>query len=364
MPFIHVIIPCYNVEKYLEQAVYSVLNQPCKEIDIVLVDDGSPGRTPQLCDELAAKEPRVHVVHKKNGGVSNARNSGIEFVLDHLLHGEREFIAFLDGDDIWMPGVINDVLAEHLRTDWNEDVISFAGVLGNNQLNRFSQKLSVPDRAAADARQMMWDGQLVTFSSKLYSVDVFRKWNIRFQSGLKYSEDRIFALQFYFLADKARFVNKTLHVYRKNQTGAMMAQHKLSAADYYLPIIDGWLKCDDFLNALSCRTNAAATMGQSLAAIYLVDMVAEQMKKWGSFRKIMDALRSHPHYPAAESGALVRHNQREYSKNRLLFEHPLKFRMKYRLIGAAEWILGKLLSVPAIAALWDKRRYPFTEIPD
>ena len=361
---VHVIIPCYNVEKYLEQAVYSVLNQPCKEIDIVLVDDGSPGRTPQLCDALAAKEPRVHVVHKKNGGVSNARNSGIKFVLDHLLHGEREFIAFLDGDDVWVPFALDNAVAEHLRTDWNEDVIGFSGVLGNDSLTRYSGKLSTLEAEGINARDAMWDAQCVHISSKLYSVDVFRKWNIRFQSGLKYSEDRIFALQFYFLADKARFVNKTLHVYRKNQTGAMMAQHRLSAADYYLPIIDGWLKCDDFLNALSCRTNAVATMGQSLAAIYLVDMVAEQMKKWGSFRKIMDALRSHPHYPAAESGALVRHNQREYSKNRLLFEHPLKFRMKYRLIGAAEWILRKLLSVPAIVALWDKRRYPFTEIPD
>ena len=364
MAIIHVIIPCYNVEKYLEQAVYSVLNQPCKEIDIVLVDDGSPGRTPQLCDALAAKEPRVHVVHKKNGGVSNARNSGIKFVLDHLLHGEREFIAFLDGDDVWVPFALDNAVAEHLRTDWNEDVIGFSGVLGNDSLTRYSGKLSTLEAEGINARDAMWDAQCVHISSKLYSVDVFRKWNIRFQSGLKYSEDRIFALQFYFLADKARFVNKTLHVYRKNQTGAMMAQHRLSAADYYLPIIDGWLKCDDFLNALSCRTNAVATMGQSLAAIYLVDMVAEQMKKWGSFRKIMDALRSHPHYPAAESGALVRHNQREYSKNRLLFEHPLKFRMKYRLIGAAEWILRKLLSVPAIVALWDKRRYPFTEIPD
>ena len=81
MPFIHVIIPCYNVEKYLEQAVYSVLIQPCRELDVILVDDGSPGRTPQLCDEIAAKEDRVHVIHKPNGGVSSARNVGIDHVL-------------------------------------------------------------------------------------------------------------------------------------------------------------------------------------------------------------------------------------------------------------------------------------------
>ena len=364
MPFIHVIIPCYNVDKYLEQAVYSVLNQPYKNIDIVLVDDGSPGRTPQLCDELAAKEPRVHVIHKENGGLSDARNAGIEYALANLLHGGREFIGFLDGDDIWAPGVLNEKVAEHLRTDWNEDVIGFTGVLGNNSLTRYSGKLSQLEKSGVSAREMMWASCAVTVAAKLYSVHVFQKWNVRFQYKQLYTEDKIFLIQFYFLADTARFVNKTLHVYRKNRTGIMGSLQKLTAAGHYLPIVEGWLKCDEFLNELTDRTHTVAQMGQTLAAIYLVEMVAVQMKKWGSFQEIMEIFRSHPHYPATESGELVKPNDREYAVNRMLFEHPLKFRLKYRLIGAVEWVLWKLLAIPAVAALWEKKRYPFTQIPN
>lgn len=363
MALIHVVIPCYNVAKYLEQAVYSVLTQPCKEIDIVLVDDGSPGETPQLCDALAEKEARVHVIHKANSGVSDARNAGIEYVLTNLRHGEREFIAFLDGDDVWVPNVIDDEVAENLLHDWNEDVIGFAGVLGNNSLTRYSAKSSESEKAGADARSMMWNAQNIHFGAKLYAIEMFQKWNIRFRSRQKYSEDRVFSLQFYFLADTARFVNKTLHIYRKNRVGAMGALQKISAADYYLPIIDEWLQCDEFLNSLVCQTHCTSTAGQRLAAIYLVEMVAEQTKKWASFKEIVKIFQEHPHYQAAESGALVRSNAREYAVNRLLFEQPRRFRMKYRLIGAIEWILWRLLSIPFVAKLWECKRYPFTEIP-
>lgn len=360
---INVIIPCYNVEKYLEQTVYSVLNQPCKEINVILVDDGSPGGTPQLCDELAAREERVHVIHTANHGVSDARNTGIEYVLENMPHRGRDFIAFLDGDDIWAPGVIDDEVAEHLDTDWTEDVIGFAGVLANDSLTRYSVKLSTLDAEGICARDAIWDAQLVHFGSKLYSLDVFRKWNIRFQSGQKYSEDRMFCLQFYFLAETARFVNKTLHVYRKNRAGAMGTIRKMTAQGYYLPIVDGWLKSDAFLNGLSDCIHTTVQMGQELASIYLVEMVAEQMKRWGSFREIMEVLQSHPHYPAVESGELVRSIPRKYAINRMLFEHPMRFRMKYRLIGAAEWVMWKLLAVPVVDMLWKKKRYPFTDIP-
>lgn len=117
MPIIHVIIPCYNVEKYPEQAVRSVLDQPCTDIDIVLIDDGSPGETPQHCDRLAENESRIHVVHKQNGGLSDARNAGIEYALSHLVKNEREFLGFLDGDDAWCPGVIDHELVQHLQFD-------------------------------------------------------------------------------------------------------------------------------------------------------------------------------------------------------------------------------------------------------
>ena len=361
---IHVIIPCYNVEKYLEQAVYSVLHQPYKEIDVVLVDDGSPGATPQLCDEIAARESRVHVVHKKNGGLSDARNAGIEYALNHLVQGERELLAFLDGDDIWAPGVLDEEVVNHLQADWTEDVISFSGVLANNTLDRFSTKTATLECGNVDARSMMWQSQSSHLGAKLFRVEMFQKWGVRFQYKQLYTEDRIFLIQFYFLAATARFINKTLHIYRKNRVGIMGSLQKLSAADHYLPIVDGWLKCDLFLNNLSERTQANAMMGQTLAVTYLVEMVAEHIEKGGKLKDILEILKKHPHYPAVESGELVRSSSKVYSMNRLLFKYPGVFVAKYRLIGLMKSAAMKLLSILFVANLYEKHRYPFTEIPE
>ena len=74
-PLISVIVPIYNVEKYLARCVDSIVNQTYKNLEIILVDDGSPDRCPQMCDDYAEKDSRIKVVHKKNGGLSDARNS-------------------------------------------------------------------------------------------------------------------------------------------------------------------------------------------------------------------------------------------------------------------------------------------------
>lgn len=91
---ISVIVPVYKVEKYLHKCVDSIINQTYKNLEIILVDDGSPDNCPQICDEYAKKDSRVKVVHKQNGGVSSARNVGLE-------NATGEFIAFVDSDD-WL----------------------------------------------------------------------------------------------------------------------------------------------------------------------------------------------------------------------------------------------------------------------
>jgi len=93
-PKISVIVPVYNVEKYLRECVDSVLAQTFKDFELILVDDGSPDNSGKICDEYAAKDSRVRVFHKANGGVSSARNFGIK-------ESRADYIAFLDSDDWW-----------------------------------------------------------------------------------------------------------------------------------------------------------------------------------------------------------------------------------------------------------------------
>ena len=92
MELVSIIVPVYNVEKYLYRCIKSVLNQSYKNIEVILVDDGSPDRCPQICDELADKYKIVKVIHKKNGGLSSARNAGLDMC-------SGKYISFIDSDD-------------------------------------------------------------------------------------------------------------------------------------------------------------------------------------------------------------------------------------------------------------------------
>lgn len=93
-PKVSVIVPIYNVERYLERCVNSLLNQTLRNIEIILVDDGSPDGCPAMCDKFASMDNRVHVIHKENGGLSSARNEGLKYVT-------AEYYMFVDSDD-WL----------------------------------------------------------------------------------------------------------------------------------------------------------------------------------------------------------------------------------------------------------------------
>ena len=89
---VSVVLPIYNVEKYLSRCLESVVNQSYRKLEIILVDDESPDKCPEICDKWAAKDSRIKVIHKKNGGLGHARNTGIE-------NATGEYICFVDSDD-------------------------------------------------------------------------------------------------------------------------------------------------------------------------------------------------------------------------------------------------------------------------
>lgn len=91
-PLVSVIIPVYNVENYLNRCVESVVNQTYRNLEIILVDDGSPDKCPQMCDKWAEKDNRIRVIHKENGGLSSARNAGLDMC-------RGEYVSFVDSDD-------------------------------------------------------------------------------------------------------------------------------------------------------------------------------------------------------------------------------------------------------------------------
>ena len=97
-PLISVIVPVYKVEKYLDRCVQSIVDQTCRNLEIILVDDGSPDHCGSLCDAWAQKDPRIKVIHKENGGLSDARNAGMAIAAG-------EYIGFVDSDDYIAPAM-------------------------------------------------------------------------------------------------------------------------------------------------------------------------------------------------------------------------------------------------------------------
>lgn len=112
-----IIIPVYKVEPFLRKCIESVLSQKCQDFELILVDDGSPDNCPKLCDDFAEQHLNIKVIHKVNGGLSSARNAGLD-------NAKGEYIIFLDSDDYWCDESLLSDLSERIDK-WNEDAILF-----------------------------------------------------------------------------------------------------------------------------------------------------------------------------------------------------------------------------------------------
>ena len=112
-----IIIPVYNVERYLNKCIESVVKQTYKNFEIILVDDGSPDSCPRICDEWAKKDDRIVVIHKGNGGLSSARNAGIK-------RAKGQYIGFIDSDDYWTESNFLEKIKD-IVTENSVDVILF-----------------------------------------------------------------------------------------------------------------------------------------------------------------------------------------------------------------------------------------------
>lgn len=294
MASIYVIIPCYNARKYLEQAVDSVLTQPSKNIDIVLVDDGSTDGTEVLCDQLSARHERVTVIHKENGGVSSARNAGIEYTLSKVSSGGT-FVAFLDADDAWVPGFLNDSVEELLNSGY--DLIGFQSCNCNQNLRRNESLRQMRHTGYLHGGAAnVWSHSTQHFGAMFYSVALLHKYCVRFQAGLKYSEDKKFSMQCLYLADAIYLENRIMYLYRRISTSAVSTRKY--GIPYYIPIVDAYLELDMAMEKWATGQRGTLYTGRHCANVYLMDMIDEHFQQWRRKRNIDHLLETHPEYVA------------------------------------------------------------------
>lgn len=151
---ISVIVPVYNVDRFLDRCLISITGQTFKDLEIILVDDGSPDNSPQMCEEWAKKDNRIRVIHKENGGLGFARNSGMEIATG-------EFIAFVDSDDYIEFDMYEKLYQEAEESDSDIVYSGFNYIASNGQKTVFTEneKTCVLGRATTSARVCLrYDG--------------------------------------------------------------------------------------------------------------------------------------------------------------------------------------------------------------
>lgn len=205
MPKISVIVPIYNVESYLHRCVDSILAQTYQDFEIILIDDGSPDGCPQICDEYAAKDNRIHVIHQKNGGLSAARNSGIDWV---FTNSDSDWLTFIDSDDWVFPEYLEYLFR---AASENSTEISACDTFFAKEENfvRNSDGYSAEVLEPEDY-WVKFGGYCSVAWEKLYKKELFE--SVRFPVGTIH-EDEFTTHKIVFQTDKIAVVPNRLYVY-------------------------------------------------------------------------------------------------------------------------------------------------------
>ena len=216
MPQISVIVPVYNVEKYIDRCVQSILGQTYSDFELILVDDGSPDNAPAMCDEWAAKDSRIRVIHKENGGLSSARNAGMEIA-------EGKYFHFVDSDDVIHPDCLR-ILMTCIQNTGAE--------IAMGRFTRFHEE------TVEENRFEPWNGKYVT-RTNLETLDLLfvhsenlpalvsacgTMWHRRLFDDIRFPIGRLFEDEFttyklYYESNIVAFVDTVLYFYYENTNG-------------------------------------------------------------------------------------------------------------------------------------------------
>ena len=216
MDKVTVIIPIYNVEKYLREAIDSAINQTYKNLEIILVDDGSTDKSGEICDEYIKVDNRIKVIHKKNGGLSDARNAGLDSCTG-------KYIMFLDSDDFLEPDAVENMYNEIVEKDADYVIGNYINATEEGEkwekpvfdLEKYKPfKLSIHD---------YMNSFFIMNSSvcnKIFKKEFIDKLNLRFIVGLP-AEDAIFTTYCFIKSEKVYYIPNLVFNYRQRKGGSI-----------------------------------------------------------------------------------------------------------------------------------------------
>lgn len=215
MAEVSIIVPVYQVEKYIRQCVDSILTQTFTDFELILVDDGSKDQSGQICDEYAVIDGRVRVIHKENGGLSDARNKGMD-------EATGKYFMFVDSDDYIAPTMVECLYKKILNDSANVAVCNFLYFFENDRKKSFSTDIKPEILSGLEIfynRKNERNYGIWTVAwNKLYSRETFGKTRFRFG---KYHEDEFWANDIYQMDIKVVTIPECLYYYRQRDNSIM-----------------------------------------------------------------------------------------------------------------------------------------------
>ena len=215
MAEVSIIVPVYQVENYIRQCVDSILAQTFTDFELILVDDGSKDKSGQICDEYAGMDERVRVIHKENGGLSDARNRGLDQAVGN-------YFMFVDSDDYIAPTMVECLYKNTLKEDADIAACNFLYFFENDRKKDFATHIQSEVLTGTEIfynRKNERNYGIWTVAwNKLYKRETFEK--VRFRFG-KYHEDEFWANDIYQMDIKIVTIPECLYYYRQRDNSIM-----------------------------------------------------------------------------------------------------------------------------------------------
>lgn len=258
MTKISVIVPVYKVEKYIGECINSILAQTFKDFELILVDDGSPDKSGEICDSYAKKDNRIKVFHKKNGGVSSARNFGIDKAVG-------EWLCFIDSDDTILPTYLEDFELDKVKSD-----IYMQGYVKvkESRIIETHDFTKCKESDFANILAYSEDNNIINSPCfKLYKSSIVNTNRVRFDIRTSYGEDHLFLLDYCRYISSAHFTLSHGYNYRIS-VGESLSHRRIPLDDilFYTresrkkqTVIIDKLSSDDYLKACNRRMEGNIT---------------------------------------------------------------------------------------------------------
>lgn len=235
-----VIVPVYKVEGYLEQCVESVLQQTYTDFELILVDDGSPDRCPEMCDDFSQKDTRIKVIHKKNGGLSSARNAGLDIATG-------DYVVFLDSDDFWNDE--NALQEVYDKAKFGTDIVIFGCTDWDIHTNKkvvsrssYNQEIMQSNDKNMILHYLLSEKKLPGGSTVFMTRrKIIERNSIAFKEGIN-SEDYDWVLEVFLNADSFAAIDNPFYTYRKGRIGSITTVSNMKTINGIIYTVEKWIE--------------------------------------------------------------------------------------------------------------------------